>query len=131
MNNGQDRPKAPARETEPVRAGSAVRREAAGAPGSPEAAPRRPVGPQEAAGKRPPDGKTPAGEPGKPRRRRLHPVVLALLWALRLTIMPLLCIAALIAGLYIGYTKLGGGSAEDVWNLETWLHMLDLIFAES
>jgi len=137
MNNGQDRPKAPARETEPVRAATPIRRETAGMPGSAGlpgtagAAPRRPAGPPESDAKRPADGKTPAGGPGKPRRRRMHPVLRALLWTLRLTIVPILCIAALIAGLHIGYTKIGGGSAEDVWNPETWLHMLELIFSES
>ena len=128
MNNGQDRPKAPGRDAEPVRAGTAVRRDA---PGSSGQAPQRPHGAPGAGAKRQTDGKTPAGGSGKPRRRRLHPALRALLWTLRLTIVPLLCIAALLAGLYIGYTKIGGGSAEDVWNLETWLHMFDLIFAES
>ncbi|OUM94946.1 MAG: hypothetical protein A9Z00_11895 [Thermobacillus sp. ZCTH02-B1] len=131
MINGQDRPKSPARDTEPVRAAAPIRRGTAEAPGTAEAAPRRPSGPTEAGAGRPTDGKPPAGEPGKPRRRRMHPALRGLLWTLRLTIVPLLCIAALIAGLYVGYTKIGGGSAADVWKLETWLHMFDLIFADS
>jgi hypothetical protein len=127
MNNGQDRPKAPARGTEPFRA-AAARRET---PGAAKAAPQRSDGSPGPGARRPSEGKPQAGGPGKPRRRKLHPAARALLWTLRLLIVPILCIAALIAGLYIGYTKMGGGSAEDVWNLETWLHMFDLIFAES
>jgi hypothetical protein len=116
MNNGQDRPKAPERETGPVRAGSAARREARGADqGAPGAGAKRP----------------PESGSGKPRKPRRHPAVRALLWTLRAAIVPLLFIAALIAGLYVGYTKIGGGSAEDVWSWETWMHMFDLIFAES
>jgi hypothetical protein len=119
MNNGQDRPMTPARQTEPVRADGRP------APQFPQA------GAPETGAKRPAEGKPQGGGPGKPRRRRLHPLLRALLWTLRVTIVPLLCIAALIAGLYLGYTKIGGGSPEDVWNWETWLHMFDLIFAES
>ncbi|AGA59846.1 Putative DNA-directed RNA polymerase subunit beta [Thermobacillus xylanilyticus] len=113
MINGQDRPKAPARETEPVRTETAAR-------------PVRPAGESGTGAKRPSEGGS--GKPGKPRR---HPAVRALLRTLRAAIVPLLLIAALIAGLYIGYTKLGGGSPDDVWNWETWKHMYDLIFAES
>lgn len=100
---------------------------------------RRPAGRSGSAagGKAPASGNAgskPDGKPGakpKKRRKRRHPAVRALLWTLRAAIVPLLCIAALLAGLYIGYTKIGDGAAEDVWNLETWLHMFDLIFAES
>lgn len=123
MINGQDRPKAPERVTEPVRAGTAARQEAHGAA---QAAPNRPAGASGTGAKRPAEGGS-----GKPGRTRRHPALRALLWTLRAAIVPLLFIAALLAGLYVGYTKLGGGSAEDVWNWETWLHMFDLIFAES
>jgi len=119
MNNGQYRPKMPARETEPVRAAAPAPPEhTAGSPGT--------------GAKRVSDGGKPRSEgTGKPRRRRLHPALRALLWMLRIIIVPLLFLAALIAGLYVGYTKIGGGSPGDVWNPETWLHMFDLIFAES
>jgi len=123
MNNGQDRPKAPARETEPVRAEPAARHAAQRAA---RGGPNRPAGTPGADAKRPPEGGS-----GKPRRPKRHPAARALLWTLRAAIVPLLFIAALIAGLYIGYTKLGGGSSEDVWNVETWQHIFDLIFAES
>ena len=73
----------------------------------------------------------PAGGGDKKAKKRRHPAVRALLWTLRASIVPLVCVAALIGGLYIGYTKLGNAPAGDVWELETWLHMFDLIFADS
>jgi len=122
MNNGQDRPMTPARQMEPVRAPDRTAR---------RTPPERQAGAPETGPKRTAEGKPQGGGSGKPRRRRLHPALRALLWTLRLTIVPLLFIAALLAGLYVGYTKIGGGSPEDVWNWETWKHMFDLIFAES
>lgn len=69
-------------------------------------------------------------QPKKAKKRR-HPALAGLLWTLRIIVVPLLCIIALFAGLYLGYTKLGNAPAEDVWKLETWLHMFDLIFSDT
>lgn len=43
---------------------------------------------------------------------------------------PMLFLVCLYIGLYIGYVKLGKQPAGDIWNLETWRHMYDLVFAE-
>ncbi|XEC95346.1 DNA-directed RNA polymerase subunit beta [Paenibacillus tarimensis] len=54
-----------------------------------------------------------------------------LLWILRKSIVPLLLLLALIAGLYAGFVVLGNGPESEVWDWKTWRHMYDLIFAES
>ncbi|MCR2806766.1 DNA-directed RNA polymerase subunit beta [Paenibacillus soyae] len=52
-------------------------------------------------------------------------------WLLRKSIVPIIMIVMLVVGLYAGYTILGSGSKEDVFKIETWRHLYDLIFAES
>ncbi|MBJ6361903.1 DNA-directed RNA polymerase subunit beta [Paenibacillus sp. GCM10012307] len=68
-------------------------------------------------------------KPGKKKRRPLP--VRILLFLLRTSIVPLILIIALIAGLYIGYVMLGKGPEGDVWEWQTWRHMYDLIFSDS
>lgn len=43
-------------------------------------------------------------------------------------IVPLLCLLGLYVGLVIGYVKLGGQPASDIWKLATWKHLIDLVF---
>jgi len=50
---------------------------------------------------------------------------------LRHLLVPILCCIALLAGLSIGYVKLGGQPFADVWKLETWKHLIDLVFANT
>ncbi|MCZ8523334.1 MULTISPECIES: DNA-directed RNA polymerase subunit beta [Paenibacillus] len=45
------------------------------------------------------------------------------------TWIPLICMAALFAGLAIGYAVIGHGDFKDVWDLGTWRHLFDLVFA--
>lgn len=52
-----------------------------------------------------------------------------LLTTLKFTIIPILCIVALIVGLAIGYVVLGDKPLSDVFDLRTWKHMYDLVFA--
>ncbi|MEK3883927.1 DNA-directed RNA polymerase subunit beta [Paenibacillus sp. PL2-23] len=52
-------------------------------------------------------------------------------WLLRKSIVPIIMIVMLLAGLYAGYTILGSGPKDDVFKIETWRHLYDLIFAES
>lgn len=54
-----------------------------------------------------------------------------LLLALRFLLVPALCLAGLAVGLVIGYVYIGEQPMEDVWNLETWKHIFDLVFADS
>ncbi|WP_240702907.1 DNA-directed RNA polymerase subunit beta [Cohnella luojiensis] len=50
--------------------------------------------------------------------------------SIKLLIIPVLCIAALIVGLAIGYVVLGDKPLSDVFDSNTWKHMYDLVFAE-
>ncbi|NOU95063.1 DNA-directed RNA polymerase subunit beta [Paenibacillus sp. LMG 31456] len=43
---------------------------------------------------------------------------------------PVLSIAALAVGLVIGYVYLGKRPLEDVYEIETWRHLYDLVFAQ-
>jgi hypothetical protein len=49
---------------------------------------------------------------------------------LRFLLVPGLCIIALVVGLTIGYATLGGGEASAVFELKTWKHLYNLVFAE-
>ncbi|WP_169507390.1 DNA-directed RNA polymerase subunit beta [Paenibacillus harenae] len=54
-----------------------------------------------------------------------------LLWIMRKSIVPLIMLIMLIAGLYIGYVVVGNGPESDVFSWSTWKHLYDLVFAES
>lgn len=62
------------------------------------------------------------------RGKRSRPVGITLK-ILRILLVPLLCIAALIAGLIVGYVYIGGQEMSDVWDIGTWKHVFDLMFA--
>ncbi|WP_081793540.1 DNA-directed RNA polymerase subunit beta [Paenibacillus darwinianus] len=67
---------------------------------------------------------------GEASRRRPAALRIALR-ILRFCLVPALCVAALLGGLYVGYVILGKAPAEDVWQWGTWKHMYDLVFSES
>ncbi|MBO9598996.1 MAG: DNA-directed RNA polymerase subunit beta [Cohnella sp.] len=50
--------------------------------------------------------------------------------SVKLLIIPIVCIAALILGLAIGYVVLGDRPLSEVFDAGTWKHMFDLVFAE-
>ena len=52
-------------------------------------------------------------------------------WLFRKSIVPIIMIVMLVVGLYAGYVILGSGPKDDVFKIETWRHLYDLIFAES
>ncbi|OME87574.1 hypothetical protein BK120_04065 [Paenibacillus sp. FSL A5-0031] len=54
-----------------------------------------------------------------------------LLWLLRKSIVPLIMIIMLVAGLYIGYAVIGKQPEDEVFSWATWQHLYDLVFAES
>ena len=54
-----------------------------------------------------------------------------LLWMLRKSVVPSLCVIAIVGGMYIGYAIIGKRPASDVFDLATWKHMYDLVFADS
>lgn len=70
--------------------------------------------------------------PKPTKRKRLAP-----LWwrrygwpVARHLIVPAVCVLVLFIGMTAGYVFLGKQPFSEVWKLETWKHMFDLIFAE-
>ncbi|WP_047150816.1 DNA-directed RNA polymerase subunit beta [Aneurinibacillus tyrosinisolvens] len=59
------------------------------------------------------------------RRKRRKGVPLFL----KLILVPFLLFVALLAGMIAGYGVLGKGNALDVFNLNTWKHIYDLVFS--
>lgn len=43
---------------------------------------------------------------------------------------PILCLLALIVGLWLGYSKIGNQPAGEIFDLRTWKHLYDLVFAK-
>ncbi|MBD2868383.1 DNA-directed RNA polymerase subunit beta [Paenibacillus arenilitoris] len=68
---------------------------------------------------------------GAPNKKQRPDGVKMLLWILRKSIVPLIMLIMLIAGLYIGYVIFGNGPKTDVFSWSTWKHLYDLVFAES
>ncbi len=54
--------------------------------------------------------------------------LIIILRVLRFFLVPALCLAALFIGLTIGYSTIGGESAGDVFKIDTWKHLYDLVF---
>ncbi len=54
-----------------------------------------------------------------------------LFWLFRKSIVPIIMIVMLLAGLYIGYVYLGKQPEDEVFKWGTWQHLYDLIFADS
>jgi hypothetical protein len=42
---------------------------------------------------------------------------------------PLLCLLVLLIGLWIGYSKIGGQPVSEIFQMKTWKHLYDLVFA--
>lgn len=59
----------------------------------------------------------------KPRRRAFP------IW-LRIIVILLLAVAALMAGLMIGYGLIGDGNPMDALKIETWQHIIDIVLQE-
>lgn len=60
--------------------------------------------------------------PGRKKRRERVPLLA------RMMLIPFLLFVALLAGAITGYSIIGSGSAVDVFDLNTWKHMYDLVF---
>ncbi|XID91125.1 DNA-directed RNA polymerase subunit beta [Paenibacillaceae bacterium WGS1546] len=58
-------------------------------------------------------------------------VIARIVWmSIKILIIPVLCVAALIVGLAIGFSVLGDRPVSEVFDIHTWKHMYDLVFAE-
>ena len=67
-----------------------------------------------------------SGRKRKPKRKRKAWVTI-----LRWTVVPILLFWSIIAGLYVGYSVLGKQPSGEVFQVETWKHVYDLIFSNS
>ncbi|WP_017798175.1 DNA-directed RNA polymerase subunit beta [Oceanobacillus kimchii] len=47
---------------------------------------------------------------------------------LRIIVISILCVAALVIGLMVGYGVIGDGSPTEVLKKETWQHIIDIIY---
>ncbi|RIE03136.1 DNA-directed RNA polymerase subunit beta [Cohnella faecalis] len=57
-------------------------------------------------------------------------VALRIIWTtVKIFIIPVLCVVAIIFGLAVGYSVLGKQPLSDVFDLNTWKHMYDLVFS--
>jgi hypothetical protein len=61
----------------------------------------------------------------KPSKKRRRTIWIVAQWVG----IPALCVAALASGLVIGYVYIGKRPFEDVYEMETWRHLYDLVFA--
>jgi len=64
-------------------------------------------------------------------RVKRNPALRVFLWLLRKSIVPLLCLIAVVGGLYLGFTVVGKQPGSEVFEWSTWKHMYDLVFADS
>ncbi|EFM09051.1 hypothetical protein PaecuDRAFT_4054 [Paenibacillus curdlanolyticus YK9] len=75
-------------------------------------------------------GSAPAAS-GKKRKSKSKPKRKAWVTLLRWTVVPILLFWSIIAGLYVGYSVLGKQPGGEVFQVETWKHLYDLIFSNS
>jgi len=71
-----------------------------------------------------------APKPTKKRRSAWRAAGRAVLFSAKILAIPVLCVAALMFGLAVGYSVLGGREMDEVFDWRTWKHMWDLVFAE-
>lgn len=50
---------------------------------------------------------------------------------LRAILVPVLCIMAVIGGMIIGYVYIGEQEMSDVFKVDTWRHLYDLVFKDN
>lgn len=74
---------------------------------------------------------TASNRPPVRKKRSAGRLLWQIIWTtIKVLIVPVLCVIALIVGLAIGYVVLGKGELADVFDMNTWRHMYDLVFAE-
>lgn len=74
---------------------------------------------------------TASPRPTRPASRSFGRTYGRILWTtFKILIVPLLCVAALVLGLAVGYAVLGGRPVSEAFDAGTWRHMYDLVFAD-
>ena len=64
-------------------------------------------------------------------RKRKKLWVRIILFIIRLILVPILCLAALYAGLVIGYVKIGHQPYSDIFDMATWKHLYELVYSKT
>ena len=73
---------------------------------------------------------TASNRPADRKRHSAGRVIWQVLWtSIKVLMIPVLCVVALMAGMAIGYVVLGKRELADVFDMNTWKHMYDLVFA--
>ncbi|SFF24396.1 DNA-directed RNA polymerase subunit beta [Paenibacillus catalpae] len=71
---------------------------------------------------------TSGGESGKQQRSKGARMTF---WILRKSIVPVIMVIMLLAGLYVGYAVVGKQPGSEVFEWSTWQHMYDLVFSDT
>jgi len=75
---------------------------------------------------------TASNRPPVRKKRSTGRLLWQIIWTIiKVLLIPVSCVVALCAGLAIGYVMLGKGELSDVFDMHTWRHMYDLVFADS
>jgi hypothetical protein len=76
-----------------------------------------------------PKSSQPPQSPNRAKRWLLWP--LRILWIiLRSLFVPVLCVGGLVLGLAIGYSIIGKQPMDEVFVMDTWKHLFDLVFGD-
>jgi hypothetical protein len=75
-----------------------------------------------------PSNPSKASKKKKPKKKLWVRIILR---TLRLCLVPFLCLVALYVGLVIGYVRIGGQPYSDIFQLETWKHLYELVYSKS
>lgn len=70
------------------------------------------------------ESKTEKVKPPKPPKRKIATWKIVFRWMI-----PLFLLLALLGGMMVGYVVFGKQEMSEVFRLETWKHVIDLIFA--
>jgi hypothetical protein len=70
-------------------------------------------------------------KPSKKKKPKKKLWVRIILRTLRLCLVPFLCLVALYIGLVIGYVRIGGQPYSDIFNIDTWKHLYELVYSKS
>lgn len=71
-----------------------------------------------------------AADKPAPVKKKPRPRWQKILWLIfKIVRIPVLAIAAIYIGLWVGYTKFGNQPSSEILHVSTWRHLYDLVFA--
>lgn len=65
------------------------------------------------------------------KKSRLPKWARIILKILRVILVPVLCVMAILGGMIIGYVYIGEQEMSDVFKIDTWRHLYDLVFKDN